>query len=51
MNEFEKLVFKMRKYQKDYFKTREKYALEMSKKCEQEVDEHLKNINQPKIDF
>lgn len=49
MNEFEKLVYKMRKYQRDYFKSRDNYDLQMAKKLEREVDECLKNINEPKL--
>ena len=46
MNEFEKLVFEMRKAQKEYFKTRDKVILEKSKQLERQVDEYLnKKVN------
>lgn len=41
MTDFEKLVLEMRKAQKDYFKTRDKQVLELSKKLERKVDNYL----------
>lgn len=49
MNDFEKLVFEMRKYQKRYFKTRDTAWLTKSKQYEKLVDDHLSNINEPKM--
>lgn len=49
MNEFEKLVFEMRKAQKNYFKSREVYWLTKSKQFELNVDDYLENINSPKM--
>lgn len=50
MNEFEKLVAEMRHAQKRYFETRSKnYWLPLSKQLEHQVDQHLQNINQPKL--
>lgn len=51
MNEFEKLVMDMRNSQKEYFKTKYANWLKRSKELESKVDQHLRNINQPKIDF
>jgi hypothetical protein len=51
MNEFEKLVLDMRNSQKEYFKTKYPSWLKRSKELEVKVDQHLMNINQPKIDF
>lgn len=42
--EFVKLVYKMRKQQKQYFKTREPSDLKASKAFEKEVDERVKKI-------
>ena len=49
MNEFEKLVFKMREAQSYYFKNRTSYSLQRSKFLEEQVDKHLDGINQPKL--
>lgn len=53
---FFKLVQQMRKYQKEYLKTRSREALEMSRKLELLVDHeievgeaHLQRINEPKL--
>lgn len=42
MEDFKKLVAKMREAQKEYFRTREKTALKKSKELERQVDEELK---------
>ena len=42
MNEFEKLVNEMRSAQINYFRTRSKGTLELSKQLEKRVDEYLK---------
>lgn len=51
MNEFEKLVYEMRSAQINYFRTRSKEYLQLSKQLEKKVDEYLlnKKINQPKL--
>lgn len=49
MNDFEKLVFEMRKNQKEYFTHRGQKALQTSKRLEKEVDEHLQNKINPKL--
>lgn len=41
MNEFVKLVYEMRKAQKEYFKTRDKSVLSKSKELERKVDSFL----------
>lgn len=41
MNEFEKLVFEMRSAQINYFRTRSKDVLQLSKQLEKRVDEYL----------
>lgn len=41
MNEFEEKVQKMRKAQKDYFKSRSANLLMEAKSLEREVDKHL----------
>lgn len=48
MNEFEKLVYEMRSAQKEYFRTRSKEILQLSKQLERRVDEYIKDkiINQ-----
>lgn len=48
MNEFEKLVYEMRSAQINYFRTRSKEILQLSKQLERRVDEYLidKKINQ-----
>lgn len=48
MNEFEKLVYEMRSAQKEYFRTRSKEILQLSKQLERRVDEYLRDkiINQ-----
>ena len=51
MNDFEKLVLEMRNAQKEYFKHRGTIALQTSKKLEREVDQHLSNITNPKMNF
>lgn len=51
MNEFEKLVFDMRKSQREFFKTKSTYFLNRSKELEAKVDRYLMNINQPKMKF
>lgn len=43
MNDFEKLVYEMRSAQKEYFRTRNKDTLELSKHLEKRVDEYLIN--------
>ncbi len=42
--EFVRLVYRMRKQQKQYFKTREPSDLKASKTFEKEVDERVKKI-------
>jgi len=55
LNEFERLVFEMRKQQKSYFKTRNQGTLRLSKQYEIEVDkrlsEKINNQQQGAIDF
>jgi hypothetical protein len=51
MNEFEKMVLKMRDLQKEYFRTRDRGVLEKSKQAERKVDEFLNNIKNPKLDL
>lgn len=51
MNEFEELVMKMRRAQKDYFAKRSANILMLSKSLEREVDKHLENINNPKLEL
>lgn len=48
MTDFEKLVYEMRSAQKEYFRTRSKGTLELSKHLEKRVDEYLRDkiINQ-----
>jgi hypothetical protein len=41
MNEFEKLVYEMRSAQINYFRTRGKDVLQLSKQLEKRVDEYL----------
>ncbi len=41
LTKFEKLVFKMRELQKEYFKGRQMFHLMESKKLEKKVDKHL----------
>ena len=41
MNEFEKLVYEMRSAQINYFRTRSKEVLQLSKQLEKRVDEYL----------
>lgn len=43
MNEFVKLVYEMRKAQKEYFRTRSKEVLQQSKQLERRVDEYLRD--------
>ena len=47
MNEFEKLVFEMRKAQREYFKTKQNYWLVRSKDFEKQVDQYISNIINP----
>lgn len=49
MNDFIKLVSKMRALQKEYFKTRNKDILMQSKAAEQEVDKYIYNHNNPSM--
>lgn len=57
MTPFESLVYEMRHAQKMYFKTKpvfkdlKKYWLVTSKEFEKQVDQYLKNINEPKMDL
>lgn len=44
MEEFVKMVRKMRAAQKDYFRTRHPGYLELSRKLEKEVDEKLEQL-------
>lgn len=44
MDEFVKTVQEMRKYQKEYFKTRNKVALAKSKELERKLDNMLSNF-------
>ena len=48
MNDFEILVLEMRSAQKEYFRTRSKEILQLSKQLERRVDEYIKDkiINQ-----
>lgn len=51
MNEFEKLVYKMRKHQREFFASRpgtleRQTALIESKKCEKQVDSYLSKFQQ-----
>ena len=43
MDEFVKLVYEMRKAQKEYFRTRSKEVLQQSKQLEKRVDEYLRD--------
>lgn len=43
LNEFEQLVFEMRKNQTAFFKTKHKDYLNRSKQLEKQVDKHLEN--------
>lgn len=43
--EFVRLVFRMRKQQKEYFKTRQQSDLKASKALEKEVDDRIKKIS------
>lgn len=45
VDEFEKLVRDMRAAQKKYFKTRDRAALEESKRLERDVDKYLEERN------
>lgn len=49
--EFIKLVARMRRAQKDFFKSKSYPMLQESKKLEQEVDQYLAGINAPKQIF
>ena len=50
MNDFAKLVFDMRKAQKQYFKTRDRGAdLQTAKALESLVDQHLKQMDTLKL--
>lgn len=51
MTDFQVLVKEMRTAQKNYFKTREVYWLQESKKLEKRVDTFLENIDAPEIEF
>lgn len=55
LNEFENLVFEMRKNQQSFFKTKRPDYLTRSKQLEKEVDKHLmKKIDQhynPKLEL
>lgn len=48
MNDFEILVLEIRSAQKEYFRTRSKEILQLSKQLERRVDEYIKDkiINQ-----
>jgi hypothetical protein len=48
MNDFEKLVYEMRSAQINYFRTRSRDVLQLSKQFEKRVDEYLRDkiINQ-----
>lgn len=46
MKEFEELVKKMRKAQKDYFRFRTSSELRLAKKLEAQVDDYLKQIDE-----
>ena len=43
--DFFDMVCRMRKAQKNYFKTRDRDALNMSKEIERQVDEEIKRVN------
>ena len=49
ISEFEKIVKEMRDYQKQYFKTRDRNILELSKAAERRVDQYLQNKLTPKL--
>ena len=50
MNDFAKLVLEMRTAQKEYFRTRDRGAtLQKCKALEKLVDEHLKQMDTPKL--
>lgn len=51
MDEFVKTVQEMRKYQKEYFKIRDKATLAKSKELERKVDNMLSNLapNMPNL--
>lgn len=49
MDEFQKLVLKMRSAQKNYFSNRNATTLMSAKSLEREVDAYLDNINNPKL--
>lgn len=49
MTDFEKLVLEMRKAQKNFFKTRDRKYLDLSKKLESEVDRCLSNKLNPNL--
>jgi hypothetical protein len=49
MNEFEQLIFDMRRAQKEYFKTRHNDWMMRSKALEKKVDQHLYKINNPSM--
>lgn len=44
--QFFKLVEELRKYQKEYFKTRSKEALQQSKALEKRVDDEILRVNE-----
>lgn len=50
MNDFEKMVFEMRKSQKEYFKGGGNYWLSRAKKLEKLVDQVLDEKINPKLD-
>ena len=43
--DFSDMVCRMRKAQKNYFKTRDRDALNMSKEIEKQVDEEINRVN------
>ena len=51
MDEFVKLVYEMRKAQKEYFRTRSKEVLQQSKQLERRVDTLLAEYDNPQKDL
>lgn len=51
MNEFVKIVYEMRKAQKEYFRTRSKEVLLQSKQLERRVDTLLAEYDNPQKDL
>jgi hypothetical protein len=50
MTEFERLIWHMRTAQKAYFKDRSKATLRAAKRLENDVDEYLEDLQEPRAE-